>query len=285
MPRLFLFGIGYAGLAVAKALVADGWEVSGTCRTEGRRAVLVELGIHAYIFDRDHPLAPEAIEAIGGASHILNSVPPDDFGDPVLDAMAAHIAAANPEWVGYLSTTGVYGDRGGDWVNESSDLTPTNERSMRRVRAEGTWFVLWREGSVPVHIFRLAGIYGPGRSPLDALRAGSAQRIDKPGHVFSRIHVDDLVTVLRASMANPRPGSVYNVCDDEPVSPVDVSTYGAQLLGIDPPPLVPFRKAEMSDMSRSFYRDNKRVRNGKIKSDLGVVLKYPDYRTGLKSLI
>ncbi len=282
MPRLFLFGIGYTGMALAKALVADGWEVSGTCRTEDRRVALAELGIHAHLFDRDHPMAPEAIE---GASHILNSVPPDDFGDPVLDAMAAHIAAANPEWVGYLSTTGVYGDRGGDWVDESSDLTPTNERSMRRVRAEGTWFVLWREGSVPVHIFRLAGIYGPGRSPLDALRAGSAQRIDKPGHVFSRIHVDDLVTVLRASMANPRPGSVYNVCDDEPASPVDVTAYGAQLLGIDPPPLVPFGEAQMSDMARSFYRDNKRVRNGKIKSDLGVVLKYPDYRAGLKSLV
>lgn len=282
MPRLFTFGIGYTGLALAKSLMADGWEISGTCRTEERRAALAELGIRAHLFDRDHPLATEAID---GASHILNSVPPDDLGDPVLDAMAAHIAAATPEWVGYLSTTGVYGDRGGDWVDESSDLSPTNGRSLRRVRAEGTWFVLWREGSVPVHIFRLAGIYGPGRSPLDPLRAGSAQRIDKPGHVFSRIHVADLVAVLRASMANPQPGSVYNVCDDEPVPPAEVTAFGAHLLGIEPPPLVPFEEADLSEMARSFYRDNKRVRNGKIKSELGVVLEYPDYRAGLKSLV
>ncbi len=282
MPHLFCFGLGYTGTALARSVFQDGWTVAGTCRTPEHQAALAEAGITTHIFDRDHSLAGDTL---AGATHILNSVPPDAFGDPVLDAMAATVVETDANWVGYLSTTGVYGDRGGDWVDEKSDLAPTAERSQRRVRAEGTWFVLWREASVPVHIFRLAGIYGPGRSPLDQIRAGTARRINVPGHTFSRIHVDDLVAVLRASMDAPAPGAVYNVCDDEPAPSAAVTAYAAELLGAEPPAVVDFDDAELSDMARSFYRDNKRVKNEKIKTDLGVVLKYPNYRAGLKALV
>jgi nucleoside-diphosphate-sugar epimerase len=282
MSHLFCFGLGYTGTALAKSLLADGWTVSGTCRTEDHQKTLADAGVTAHLFDRDHPLSADVMS---GATHILNSVPPDAFGDPVLDAMAAFVAEAQTEWVGYLSTTGVYGDRGGDWVDETSELAPTAERSQRRVMAEGTWFVLWREASVPVHIFRLAGIYGPGRSPLDQIRGGTARRINIPGHTFSRIHVDDIVAVLRASMAAPAPGAVYNVCDDEPAASAEVTAFGCELLGVEPPPLVDFADAELSEMGQSFYRDNKRVKNTKIKSDLGVDLKFPNYRVGLASLV
>jgi nucleoside-diphosphate-sugar epimerase len=282
MSHLFCFGLGYTGTALGKSLVADGWTVSGTCRTEEHQDALGEAGITTNLFDRDHPLSPDVMS---GATHILNSVPPDAFGDPVLDSMAAHVVEAQAQWVGYLSTTGVYGDRGGEWVDETSELTPTAERSQRRVMAEGTWFVLWREASVPVHIFRLAGIYGPERSPLDQIRNGTARRINVPGQTFSRIHVDDIVAVLRASMAAPSPGSVYNVCDDEPAASADVTTFGCELLGVEPPPLVEFADAELSEMAQSFYRDNKRVKNTKVKSELGVDLKYPNYRAGLASLV
>ena len=282
MPHLFCFGLGYIGTALARSVLQNGWTVAGTCRTAEHQAALAAAGITAHIFDRDHSLAGNTMVR---ATHILNSVPPDAFGDPVLDAMAATVVEAGAKWVGYLSTTGVYGDRGGDWVDEKSDLAPTAERSQRRVMAEGTWFVLWREASVPVHIFRLAGIYGPGRSPLDQVRAGTARRINLPGHTFSRIHVDDLVAVLRASMDAPAPGAVYNVCDDEPAPAAAVTAYAAELLGAEPPAEVDFDDAELSDMARSFYRDNKRVKNKKIKTDLGVVLKYPNYRAGLKALV
>ena len=182
-------------------------------------------------------------------------------------------------WLGYLSTTGVYGDRGGGWVDETAQLLPTGERGRRRVAAEKGWLDLWQDRGVPVHIFRLAAIYGPGRSAFDALRAGTARRIDKPGQVFSRIHVADLASVLIASMERPRPGAVYNVCDDDPAPPAAVVAYAAELLGIEPPPLVPLDAAGLSPMARSFYDDNKRVANRLLKTELGVTLRYPDYRT------
>ena len=281
VSHLFCFGLGYTGQALARSLLAEGWRVSGTCRDQARAEELTGLGIEAHLFDRTHALSPEVL---GGVTHVLNSVPPDELGDPVLDMTAAHIVAAGAEWVGYLSTTGVYGDRDGAWVDETATLDPTGDRGRRRVRTEGTWFVLWREAGVPVHIFRLAGIYGPGRSPLDQLRAGTARRIDKPGQVFSRIHVEDLVAVLKASMAKQNPGSIYNVCDDEPAAPAEVTAFGARLLGIEPPPLVAIEDAGLSEMARSFYRDNKRVRNAKIKAELGLTLRYPDYRKGLEAL-
>jgi len=282
--HLFCFGLGYCALALSRTLRAEGWRVSGTCRAEDRRAKLAARGIAAHVFDRGHPLAdPDA--AFAGVTHVLHSVAPDAEGDPVLRQYGMELAQLpSLRWFGYLSTTGVYGDRGGDWVDEESELKPTGERGRRRVAAEAGWGALVSVGYFPLHIFRLAGIYGPRRNPLVELRKGTAKRIVKPGQVFSRIHVADIVQVLRASMARPFPGAVYNVCDDDPAPPGDVVEYAAELLGVAPPPAVPFEQAEMSEMARSFYDDSKRVRNERIKRMLGVQLQYPSYREGLRAL-
>jgi nucleoside-diphosphate-sugar epimerase len=280
---LFCFGLGYTALRLAQALRPEGWRIAGTCTEEARRRELAALGIEAVLFDRSHPL-PDG--ALSGASALLSSVPPEPGGDPVLDMHRADIAGLRDlRWVGYLSTTGVYGDRQGGWVDETSALEPTGERGRRRVEAEQGWLRLWREHRMPVHIFRLAGIYGPGRSALDSVRRGEARRVHKPGQVFSRIHVDDIAAVLEASLARPNPGAVYNVCDDDPAPPEAVIAHACALLGVAPPPLVPFEKAQLSEMARSFYADNKRVSNARIKSELGVTLRYPDYRTGLAALL
>jgi nucleoside-diphosphate-sugar epimerase len=283
--RLFCFGLGYSALALSRALRAEGWDIAGTCRSEERLSALAGLGIASWIFERGHPL-PDARAALARSTHLLISIPPDSEGDPALDLHRRDIAACDSlAWIGYLSTTGVYGDRNGGWVDEESELRPSGERGRRRVSAEAGWLDLSRESGLPVHIFRLAGIYGPGRSAFDSLREGRAQRIDKPGQVFSRIHVDDIVQVLRASMSRPRPGGVYNLCDDDPASPAEVIAYAAELLGIAPPPLVPFAQARLSAMALSFYDDNKRVRNRRIKEELGVRLDYPDYRAGLAAIL
>lgn len=285
-PTLFCFGLGYTASALARRLMARGWSVRGTSRSEAACAELAARGITAWPFDRDRPLADPAA-ALAGATHILISVPPDDAGDPVLDRHGADIAALSPplQWAGYLSTTGVYGDRGGGPVDEASGRRPSTVRGERRVAAEDGWCGLWRGRGVPVHLFRLAGIYGPGRNALEAVKNGQAHRIVKPGQVFSRIHVDDISAVLEASMARPNPGAAYNVCDDEAAPPQDVTAFACELLGVAPPPEVPFEEAEMSDMARSFYAENKRVANGRIKQELGVTLRYPDYRAGLRALL
>ena len=282
-PSLFCFGLGYTALALARRLQAEGWRIAGTCREAGRQEELARLGIAARLFDRDRPLA-DARSLLAGFTHLLSSVPPDEAGDPVLDLHGPDIASRSAlAWIGYLSTTGVYGDRQGGWVDEESALRPTGERGRRRVAAEAGWRALGQR--LPVHIFRLAGIYGPGRSAFDALRARRAQRIEKSGHVFSRIHVADIVQVLHASMARPRAGAIYNLCDDDPAAPADVIAHAAALLGVAPPPLVPLAEAKLSEMARSFYDDNKRVRNDRIKQELGVRLTYPDYRAGLAAIL
>jgi nucleoside-diphosphate-sugar epimerase len=281
-PHLFCFGLGYSGLALGRRLTASGWMVTGTCRSAERRTLLRESGFSAVRFDRNRPLDASALN---GVTHLLVSVPPDAAGDPVLALHGDDIATQGLSWLGYLSTTGVYGDRGGGWVDETAQLRPTGERGRRRVSAEEGWLDLWHDRGVPVHIFRLAAIYGPGRSAFDALRAGTAKRIDKPGQVFSRIHVGDLAGVLIASMERPRPGAVYNVCDDNPAPPEAVVAHAAELLGIEPPPLVPLEAAGLSPMARSFYEDNKRVANRLIKTELGVTLGYADYRAGLAAIL
>jgi nucleoside-diphosphate-sugar epimerase len=281
--KLLCFGLGYSARVLAARLAREGWGVSGTSRSAGQAEALRAARYEAVVFDRAHRL-PDA--AFAGVTHVLSSVPPDEAGDPVLDAHAGEIAALpGLAWIGYLSTTGVYGDRGGGWVDEESQLRPSGERGRRRVAAEAGWLDLWRQRGAPVQIFRLAGIYGPRRSPFDALRAGTAKRIDRPVQVFSRIHVEDLASVLIASMARPRPGAVYNVCDDEPAAPEAVVAHAAALLGMPPPPLVPFDEAELSPMARSFWSDNKRVSNRRIKEELGVTLRYPDYRAGLAAIL
>ena len=275
---LLCFGLGYSARVLAHRLAGQGWTVCGTSREPEQAARPGMLR-----FDRQHPLPPVAFADV---THVLVSVPPDDAGDPVLDTHAEEIAALpGLDWLGYLSTTGVYGDRGGGWVVEASELRPSGARGRRRVAAEAGWLDFCRRRGVPVHIFRLAGIYGPGRSPFDAMRAGTAKRIDRPGQVFSRIHVEDLASVLVASITRPRPGAIYNVCDDEPAEPAAVIAHAAGLLGLPAPPLVPFREAELSPMARSFWADNKRVSNALIKQELGVVLRYPDYRAGLAAIL
>jgi nucleoside-diphosphate-sugar epimerase len=285
-PCLFCFGLGYSALALADALMAKGWRVAGTCRDEEKRHALAARGIEAHLFDRGRPLEDPAA-ALAGTTHLLSSVPPDAAGDAVIDHHVVDIAAlaGSLQWLGYLSTTGVYGDRQGGWVDETSALLPSGERGRRRVAAEQAWLALMAAHGLPVHLFRLAGIYGPGRSALDAVRAGQAKRVVKPGQVFSRIHVADIVAVLEASMARPHPGAIYNVCDDDPAPPAEVVVHACRLLGVEPPPEVPFERAELSAMARSFYDDNKRVRNDRIKRELGVRLAYPSYRDGLKALL
>ena len=283
--RLFCFGLGYSALALADALRPQGWRIAGTCRGEDKRRAMERIGIEAFLFDRGQPLYDPA-QALQGATHILSSVPPDRDGDPVIDQHGADLRQLRgAQWIGYLSTTGVYGDRQGGWVDEASALCPTGERGRRRVAAEQGWLALHRAAGLPVHVFRLAGIYGPGRNALRSLKEGTARRVIKPGQVFSRIHRDDIVGVLLASLARPDPGAVYNVCDDDPAAPDEVVAYAASLLGIAPPPAVPLEDAALSPMGRSFFDDNKRVANRKIKEVLGVVLRYPDYRSGLAALL
>ncbi|MHA1597643.1 MAG: SDR family oxidoreductase [Alphaproteobacteria bacterium] len=261
-------------------MLADGWLVSGTCREPAQVAELRARGIDAYVFDRAHTkLDPSAL---AGTTHLLSSVPPDDQGDAVLDCFAAELRALVPSlhWTGYLSTTGVYGTRDGGVVTENDALSPTSERARRRTAAEGRWLM---SGA---HIFRLAGIYGPGRSVLDDIRNETARRIDKPGHMFSRIHVDDIASVLMASMNKPSPGSIYNVSDDEAAAPADVVSYACEVLNVSPPELMSFAEAEpeMSPMQRTFWADNKRIDNSRIKNELGVELAWPTYREGLRAL-
>lgn len=278
---LFCFGLGFSAMALIARLRAEGWRIAGTCRSPEKQARLAAEGIDALLFDRERPMDNAAV-ALTGVTHILSSVPPDAAGDPVIDHHGRDLAALDGvAWVGYLSTTGVYGDRGGDWVTENDDLTPSTERGRRRVAAERAWLAL----PLPIHLFRLAGIYGPGRNQLVSVRNGTAKRIDKPGQVFSRIHVDDIAAVLEASIRRPNPGAAYNVCDDEAAPPQDVVAFAAELLGVEPPPLVPFEAAELSPMGRSFYAESKRVRNDRIKSELGAELTYPDYRVGLHALL
>ncbi len=284
--RLFCFGLGYSALYLARALVGEGFRIAGTVRSEEKAEKLRGEGFEVYLFSREHPLAACGT-ALEGTTHLLSSVPPDADGDPVIQAHGAHIIALAGKlaWAGYLSTTGVYGDRGGGWVDEESELKPTGERGRRRVGAEADWLDLWWDYGLPVHIFRLAGIYGPGRNAIEDARSGRARRVVKDRQVFSRIHVADIAAVLRASIAHPHPGRIYNVCDDEAAPPQDVVAFAHALLGRDPPPEIPFEEAEMSEMARSFYADNKRVKNDRIKKELGVALEYPDYRAGLRAVL
>lgn len=263
--RLLLFGPGYCGARIAAAVAARGGRVTAVTR-DGRDGTLA-------LDD-----APAVAAALARATHLLSTVPPDAAGDPVLGRHGAAIAAAAAGggcWVGYLSSTGVYGDVGGAWVDEAS---PTGiGRRTARSTADAAW------GALPgARRFRLPGIYGPGRSPLDRLRTGQAVRVDVPGQVFSRIHVDDLVAGVIAGFAGP-PG-VYNLADDEPAAQADVIAYAARLLGRVPPPLVPLARAGLSAPALAFYAENRRVANGRARRLLGWAPRYPDYRAGLRAL-
>ncbi|HEY1722581.1 MAG TPA: SDR family oxidoreductase [Magnetospirillaceae bacterium] len=276
MPRLLCFGYGYSARALAQLLEPQGWTVIGTSREPNEPGLLR--------FDRDLRLLSEDLD---GVTHILSSVPPDDRSDPVLDQMWPRFVTLKPslKWIGYLSSTGVYGDHNGAWVDEGTRPAPTSDRARRRSTAEASWLVLGQEQKLPVHVFRLSGIYGPGRSAIDDVHAGTARRIVKPGHLFGRVHVDDIATTLMASIDKPNPGAIYNVTDDEPAAPADVVKYACDLLRVKVPPEIPFEQAEMSEMSASFWTDRRRVSNARIKRELGVKLAYPTYREGLQAIL
>jgi hypothetical protein len=286
--RLFCFGLGYSAGRLAHSLLSDGWTVAGTCQSETRRVELAQDGIEAHVFNGQAPLA-DAAGLLSSASHVLSSVPPprdggggDGDSDPVLVLHGPDIRAAQHlQWIGYLSTTGVYGDTGGGRVNEASPVNPSSERSRMRAVAEAEWL------SLGAHVFRLAGIYGPGRSVLDQARKGRARRIEKPGHKFSRIHVDDIAATVRASMDSPDTGAIYNVCDDEAASPAEVNGFAYELLGLEQPPVIAFEDAAktMSPMGLTFWQGNRLVDNQRIKEDLGVRLYFPDYRAGLRAIL
>lgn len=279
-PHLVVLGHGYSAGFLTRALVAQGWTVTGTTRDDPARVTATGARPLRWPGDED------ALRAeIARADAILVSAGPDAGECPALRDFGAAIAASPARWLGYLSTTGVYGDRQGGWVDEGSSLTPATRRGHDRVAAETAWQALAIAHGLPLHIFRLAGIYGPGRGPFAKVRAGTARRIIKPGQVFSRIHVQDIAQVLAASIARPSPGAVYNVCDDDPAPPEEVLEHAATLLGLPPPPPEAFATAEMTPMARSFYAESKRVSNDRIKRELGVRLIHPDYRSGLAAIL
>lgn len=275
MNTLLSLGHGYSASALAARLLPLGWTVIGTCRDPSRASALRAAGVEPLLWPAD--LAP----ALSRATHVLASAAPDAGGDPFLQAAGDALRAARPAWVGYLSTTAVYGDHQGGWVDEATPVNPQSTRARQRVLAERQWLAT----GLPVHIFRLAGIYGPGRGPFEKVGDGTARRIIKPGQVFSRIHVADIAETLLASITRPDPGAIYNVCDDNPAPPEDVLAHAAYLLGLPEPPAIPYDEAEMTPMARSFYAESKRVRNSRIKDELGVRLRYPDYRAGLAAML
>ena len=291
---LVVFGHGYSAAAFARRVRDRFGRIVATTRTAGKRDALRREGIAGRLF----PGEEDALAAdLAEAEAVLVSIPPDASGDRVLAAFRDALAAApRLSWIGYLSTIGVYGDQGGGWVDEATEPRPVSARSRERVAAERAWLRFGeetgeqageqagKETGKSVALFRLAGIYGPGRNPLAKLAAGSATRIAKPGQVFNRIHVDDIAAVLAASLDRPRQGAVYNVTDDEPAPPQDVVAHAAALAGVAPPPEVAFAEAALSPMARSFYGENKRVRNALLRDELGVSLAYPTYREGLAAL-
>jgi dTDP-4-dehydrorhamnose reductase len=280
--HLFVFGLGYSGSRLGLAMKGEAEWIGGTVRDIHTAVALAAKGIRTSIFEGNHAGIGVG-EAVRQATHLVMSIPPG-AGDPVLAHHRASILAApHLAWVGYLSTVGVYGDHTGAWVEEATVPRPTSARTIARLAAEKAWQALAAERKVPLAVFRIAGIYGPGRNAFINLAEGTAHRIVKPGQVFNRIHVGDLVAVLKAALRK-RPEGIFNVADDEPAPPQDVVTYAAQLMEIAPPPEVPFELADLSAMARSFYGESKRVRNSRIKSELGVRLRYPTYREGLAAL-
>lgn len=275
---LLSIGHGYSAQALSRLLMAQGWRVIGTTRSAEKAEALRAEGVEAHLWP-----GCDLGALVSEATHIMSSVSASPDGDPVVAEIGETLANAHHlHWAAYLSTTGVYGDFDGRWVDETTPLAPTTKRGQMRLLAESQWRAV---PSLPLHIFRLAGIYGPGRGPFSKVRRGTARRIIKVGQVFSRIHVDDIAQVLAASIAQPAPGTAYNVCDDDPAPPQDVLSYAADLLGAPTLPEIAFEEAELSPMARSFYAENKRVRNDRIKRDLGVTLLYPTYREGLRALL
>lgn len=284
MTHLLAFGLGYSAGVLANRLTQDGWHIAGTSTSASGAARLDARGWQGIVFDGSSP-SPGVQAALAQATHIVLSIPPGATGDPAFLHHADDMARApHLRWIGYLSTVAVYGDQKGGWVDESTPPNPMSERGQRRLEAEQAWLALGAASGKPVMVFRLPGIYGPGRSAIDDLADGTARRLIKPDQVFNRIHVDDIAGALRASIGRPQPGAIYNVTDDEPAAPQDVVAYAAALTGRPCPPDIPFATAQLSPMARSFYSENKRVRNNRIKNELGFQPAYPTFREGLASI-
>jgi nucleoside-diphosphate-sugar epimerase len=266
-------GYGYSAAALARRLMPEGWTVIGTARRRDDLAAIAAAGAIAVPFD-------EAEEAARNVTHVLASAPPDMAGDPILRALGPALQQGGLKWLAYLSTTGVYGDHAGGWVDETTPCAPISQEGQRRRQAED----LWLASGLPVHIFRLPGIYGPGRSAFDRLSEGSARRIVKPGQVFSRIHVEDIARALACSIARPNPPRIYNIADDEPAPPQDPIAFAAALAGLPIPPEIPFEQADLSPMAQRFYAESKRVSNARAKAELGWSPTCPSSREGLAAI-
>lgn len=280
--KLLILGCGYTGSYLARLALRHNTAIAITTRS-GQAPQGLDIPCFAFCGgSSEHAQTELNPAALSGVTHVLSSIPPNQQGvDPVVTNLLPALEQAGLVWFGYLSTTGVYGDTQGAWVDEATPCNPGNERSQHRVAAEQAFL----QAQLPTHIFRLPGIYGPGRSIFDRLQTGKVQRIERPGHVFCRIHVEDIAQTLWASMQQPHPGSIYNVSDDEPSEPSTLILEAAHLLGIDPPEAIPFEAAKMTPMSASFWRESRRVKNEKIKTELGVRLKYPTYREGLRAIL
>ncbi|APE42052.1 NAD(P)-dependent oxidoreductase [Sulfitobacter alexandrii] len=276
---LLSIGHGYSARALAARLIPRGWRVIGTSRSADKLDDIARTGVEPLQWP-----GTDLRPLLRDLRHVLVSAGPGPEGDPVLAALAPDIAeaASHLRWLGYLSTTGVYGNHQGAWVDEQTPLNPATRRGQARVEAEAAWRAI---PGLPLHIFRLAGIYGPGRGPFAKVRKGTARRIIKPGQVFSRIHVEDIALALELSINQPDPGAIYNLCDDDPAPPQEVIGHAAELLGLPLPPAEDFETAEMTPMARSFYAESKKVRNDHAKAALGWSPQYPDYRSGLAAML
>ena len=279
---VLILGCGYSGRAIGERLSLAGARVTGTTRDRARFDALRTRGIAPLVFEGEATGEIEA--ALARATHLIVSIAPGEAGDPVVATLAESVKRApSLAWIGYLSTVGVYGDHGGDWVDEETVPRPVSERSRQRVEAENLWMTIALERGAPISIVRLSGIYGPGRNPLVALGEGRARRLVKPGQVFNRIHVEDIagaVELLARSCAN----GIVNVTDDEPAPPQDVVAHAAALIGVEPPEEQDFETADLTPMARSFYGESKRVSNAKLKG-MGYGLRFPTYREGLAALV
>lgn len=285
MNHLFIFGFGYVAATLAEMLRENAeWKISGTSRDAGKRLAYQRSGVELVDFSDQ-----EGVEAaLSTATHLLISIPPaKEERDDVLHAYAEALKSVGPhlQWVGYLSTTGVYPDANGEWVSEETPANPASSRGHVRLHAENAWLQLGQQTGAPVQIFRLSGIYGPGRNALEDVKRGTARKLVKAGHVFSRIHVADIACALQLSMSQPTALQIYNVSDDAPAPSADVIDYAAQLLGIAPPPFEDVAMAEISPMMREFYSASRRVSNAKLKAALGWQPEFPSYREGLQAIL
>ncbi|MGI9355772.1 MAG: SDR family oxidoreductase [Rhizobiaceae bacterium] len=292
--RILIFGAGFSGRHIGNACATAGATVAGTTRSKENFSYLESADVQPLLFDYE-TVTPHLRHVLAETTHLVISIAPprqeystmpDQTVDPVLLALGnSSLAEIAPglRWIGYLSTVGVYGDHDGAWINEEAPVNPTSERSRQRVRAEDEWQAVSDRAGIPLAIFRLSGIYGPGRNALATARMGKARRLIKKGQVFNRIHVSDIAAAVKTAARNET-GGTFNITDDEPAPPQDVVKFAHDLMGRRPPPEIDFETADLSPMARSFYGENKRVSNEKSKSVLGLEYDWPNYRTALRRM-